>query len=649
MMPHRSSAQLCLLIMRVCSSSHQSTRGRPVRCGFLLALSLLLVGCMARPGDAPSTTAPTDISPAPPSLLVLHHEDDSDGQLCYEHTRHTLAYAKLPYTSFDLAAGASLPPLSPYRAVVVTTERLGALSIADARRLLQFVEDGGGLAVLFRGWHPMLGPAFGHPAAFDPLFTVLGSTQLQLHGHLMSGADGLTLDSLSLSILDFAATGSSLDSTATVLASAPPSDRPVAWIRRHGKGRALFWNATLLGIKTFRGALLQSIAAVQPFTARPMANAGTMYLDDFPSPGVATKMEPIASELGLSAADFYATRWYPDMRRLADTFGLTYTSTVIFAYNGVVRPPYAFTEWFTGRVATGGQVVYYSPWIAHQDAAHSEMALHGYNHQSLRLDNWPSQQNMTDALDAARARWITEAFAPLPTTYVPPMNQIDSTGMQALLDAFPTLTTVAGLYGGEFDLGQDREFGPDPWNDALYALPRNTSGYIFSDRFRLAMVSLMEVMGVWGHFVHPDEIYPNEDRYDSMHSLGISIPEGGFQWYGEPARDGLYYQFQEWLTFAERQYPWLRYMTAKETQATLRAYDALSWRGDIENRTLQLQTSQTPSFFVVTAPPDTPPPFLRGGDLLQRTETPLLTKFVVRATAHDLTLQFALPAHASAR
>ena len=569
--------------------------------------------------------------------------------MCYEHTQRTLAYAKLPYTSFDLAPGTPLPSLSSYRAVVVTTERLGALSVPDARRLLQFVEDGGGLAVLLRGWHPILGPAFGHPAAFDPPFTVLNPTQIKFHGHLMAGAEGLTLDSMSLSMYDFATTGSPLDSTATVLATAPPSNRPVAWIRRHGQGRALFWNATLLGTKPFRGALLQSIAAVQSVTARPIANSGTMYLDDFPSPGVATKMEPIASELGLSAAEFYATRWYPDMRRLADTFGLTYTSTVIFAYNGVVTPPYSFTEWFTGRVATGGQVVYYSPWIAHQDAAHSEMALHGYNHQSLRLANWPSQQNMTEALEAARGRWETEGFAPLPTTYVPPMNQIDSTGMEALLDAFPTLNTVAGLYDGAFALGQDREFGPDPWNDALYALPRNTSGYIFSDRSRLAMVSLMNVLGVWGHFIHPDEVYPNEDRYESMRTLGISVPEDGFRWYGEPARDGFYYQFKQWLAFADQRYPWLRYMTAQEARRTLQAYDALSWRADSEDHTLRIQTSQTPSFFVVTAPHDTPSPALHGGELLQRTETALLTTFVVRATARDLTLQFAPSAYASAR
>jgi hypothetical protein len=604
---------------------------------------------MARPGDAPPPAAPADVPPSPPSLLVLYHGDDADGQLCYEHTQRTLAYAKLPYTSFDLGTGAALPSLSSYRAVVVATEQMGALSIPDARRLLQFVEAGGGLAVLFRSWHPLLAPAFGHPTAFEPPFTTLEPTRLRLHGHLMPGAEGLTLDSLSLSILDFAATGSALDTSATVLATAPPSDRPIAWIRRHGQGRALFWNATVLGIKSFRGALLQSIAAVQPVTARPMANAATMYLDDFPSPGVATEMEPIASELGLSAADFYATRWYPDMRRLADMFGLTYTSTVIFAYNGVVRPPYSFTEWLSARVMAGSDVVYYAPWIAHQDAEHSEMALHGYNHQPLRLANWPSQQHMTSALDAARARWKTEDFAPLPTTYVPPMNQIDSTGMQALLDAFPTLNTVAGLYSGEYELGQDREFGRDPWNEALYALPRNTSGFILSDPFRLSMVSLMEVMGVWGHFVHPDEVYPNEDRYASMRALGISIPEDGFRWYGEPERDGFYYQFKDWLTFADRQYPWLRYMTAQDARRTLQAYDALSWRTDIEGHTLRIQTSQTPSFFVVTAPAHTPSPVLHGGELLQRTETALLAKFVVRATAPTLTLQFAPPAYASSR
>ena len=617
--------------------------------GVLVVLGLLLWGCTARPGNAPGATPSADVTPAPPSLLVLHHRDDPDGNQCFEQVQHTLDYAKLPYDTFDLGADTTLPALSSYRAVVAATEQLGALSVPDARRLLQFVEEGGGLAVLFRGWHPILGPAFGHAAAFDPQYTVEEPEQLRLHGHLMPGAEDLTLDSLSLSMLDFAATGSSLDSSATVLATARASGRPVAWTRSHGQGRALFWNATLLGGKAFRGALLQSIAAVQPYAVRPMANAGTMYLDDFPSPGVATKMEPIASEMGLSAAAFYATRWYPDMRRLADTFGLKYTSTVIFAYNGDVTPPYRFTEWLSARVATGGDVVYYSPWIAQQDGDFSEMALHGYNHQPLRVENWPSQDHMTTALQTARARWQTEGFAPMPRTYVPPMNRIDSTGMQALLEAFPTLNTVAGLYGGEYDLGQDREFGPEPWTDSLYALPRNTSGYIFSDPLRLSMISLMEVLGVWGHFIHPDEVYPNEDRYESMRDLGIIIPEGGFQWYGEPEQNGLYYQFKDWLSFAQRQYPWLRYLTAQETRAALQAYDDLSWRWERQERTLQIQASQHPSYFVVTTPPNTRSPILEGGTLLQRTETTLLTKFVVRATAPHITLQFVSPPYASAR
>jgi hypothetical protein len=134
-----------------------------------------------------------------------------------------------------------------------------------------------------------------------------------------------------------------------------------------------------------------------------------------------------------------------------------------------------------------------------------------------------------------------------------------------------------------------------------------------------------------------------------MRTLGISVPEDGFRWYGEPARDGFYYQFKQWLAFADQRYPWLRYMTAQEARRTLQAYDALSWRADSEDHTLRIQTSQTPSFFVVTAPHDTPSPALHGGELLQRTETALLTTFVVRATARDLTLQFAPSAYASAR
>lgn len=610
----------------------------------LLLLLLAQAGCSLRPTD-PEPQSASPVPPASPSLLVLHHSGDSDGRMCYQHVRQTLSYTKLPYDSINLSTD-SLPPLDDYRTVVTTTERLGALSMPDARRLLRFVEEGGGLAVLFRGWHPILGPLFGRPTTFDPEYTLVPNERLELHGRLMPGAGGLTLDSLSLSMLDVAAADTSLSPGTTVLATARRSGRPAAWYTPYGNGRTVFWNVGQLTSKSFRGAIIQSIAAVQPFSVRPLANWAALYLDDFPSPAVSTMMDPIASEFGLSAAEFYATRWYPDMRRLADEFGLTYTSTVTFSYNGSVRPPYRFQEWLNGRIALNGEVVYYSPWIARRDAHYSEMAFHGYNHQPLRRANWPSFAHMTKALTAARHRWHVDDLGPPPTTYVPPMNRIDSTGMQALTEIFPSLNVVAGLYGGTYALGQDREFGPDPWTDSLYALPRNTSGYILSDPLRLSMISLLEVLGAWGHFVHPDEVYPNEDRYESMRELGISIPDGGFQWYGESAQDGLYYQFREWLQFAHTQYPWLRYRTAQGAVSIMKNYDDLSWRWEeATDGAIRIRTSQTPSFFVAHAPAGIGPPDIRGGDLLQRTDTDLLTKFVVRATAPTITLQFADSPH----
>ena len=609
-----------------------------------VVLSLfMLAGCTSDSmSPAPSQFAP--VSPNAPSLLLLSHAEDADGAQCVREVRQTLAYTKWPYDHLDLSTNTGLPDLAPYRAVVVATEQLDRLSSADARRLTEYVADGGGLAVLFRGWHPMLGKLFGYPTTFAPDYLSLPNEQVVLHGQLMPGTNDLSLDSLWVSLFDFEVEGASLPSTSTILATAGRSGRPLAWLSRYGAGRTVFWNTGLLSHKAFRGLILQSISAVQPYTVRPMANWGAVYLDDFPSPALSTPVEPIASEMGLSVASFYATRWYPDMRRLADEFGLTYTSTVIFSYGGAVTPPYRFAEWLMGRVALNGEVVYYSPWIARRDARHSEVALHGYNHQPLTLENWTSPHYMTAALSAAHQRWQFDDIAPPPTTYVPPMNQVDSTGVQALVETFPSLTTVAGLHDGTFALGQDREFGPEPWNESLYALPRNTSGYILSDRLRLDMTSLMEVLGGWGHFVHPDEVFPNEDRYDSMRSVGITIPETGFRWRGEPARDGLYYQFRQWLTFARTHYPWLRYVTAQEAASIMQTYEHLTWRWDAPTPgTVQIQTTRAPSFFVVYVPSGTDISSISGGDLLQQTDTSLLTKVVIRASAPLVTIQITDP------
>jgi hypothetical protein len=539
-----------------------------------------------------------------------------------------------------MASPSELPALDDFETLAVVTERIRELDVASARRITEHVAAGGGIAVLTPAWHPLLGKLFARPDVFEaPHRPGLVEDTIVLEGRLLPGAAGLALPAARYSQLDLAADELRGRDGVTILAETVPGLRPVAWTNRYGRGRAVYWNASVLGTTATRGLIAQSLVAAQERTIRPMANWGVVYLDDFPSPASSAELEPVATEFGLGMAEFYATRWYPDMRRLAERFGLTYTSGLVFSYDGSTVPPFRFDEWLAGIVRHGGRAVFYAPWITRLDARSSEIALHGYNHEPLTVENWGSEATMVRALERARWRWETDGLAPLPETYIPPMNVIDSVGVQALTRAFPELRTIAGLHHGPFDQGQGREFGPEPWNEGLYALPRTTSGYILTPGMKLAMLSGLHVVGGWGHFVHPDEVYPNEHRYMAFRSRGIEVPPEGLRWRNHPADDGLYHTFEAWLEFVRDRYPWLRYMQAAEAARTMRRYQETPFTATVDGDVVRIACGSGGLFFTVYSRSGERIAEVAGAEIVHQGRTGLFTYHVLRSEAPQVSLR----------
>lgn len=571
-------------------------------------------------------------------LLLVDSADPYAGRVAAQ-ARAALHRARMPFREHDVQSGDPLPGLDSLGAVLTIVERLGLVSDADVARLEAFVEAGGGLAVLYRGWSARTAPLLGFASAARPAF-VFEPEALAMTVPLMPGGDGLRLRPEILSSLDARA-----QPGCTVLAERQTAEGattgPAAWVCDRGAGRVAFWNVSALSGKEFRGHVLQTLALVYPEHARPVARWAVMFLDDFTSPAPNAKLEPVWSRYGQTPAQFYAETWYPDMVRLAEQTGLVYTSTVIYAYNGRTTPPFRFNEWLNGHIVVRGETVPYSPWMANQDARRSEQALHGYNHQSLQLSRWGSRESMVLALQAARQRWELEGVAPLPTTYVPPQNYIDSVGVSALREAFPEFRTIAGLYTGRFEDGADREFGPEPWDPELYALPRSTSGFILTDNQRLKMLTVLHTIGAWNHFVHPDEVYANEDREATYREAGLSSPsEIGWDHDGE----GFYPAFVEWVAFVREHYPWLQFVRADEAADRMRAFDRLqtrwaSSRADGRRR-LDVSASRAGQTFYVWARPGERLGAVEGGTVLDVWEGGALTQIVVEASGPRFSVEF---------
>lgn len=590
---------------------------------------------------APEIAPPPAHRPADPGsrVLVVYDREDPNSVGCKDHTVRVLEYGKTPHVAWDMQSRAPLPPLEDFGTVAVVTGRIQQLGAGEANRVVDFVSRGGGLAMLVPGWHPMLGKVFRRPAIFLPEIrqSTPGDT-IALHGLLMPGAEGLRLSG-PYGWLDLSSSELTTDGEVRVLASTADGARPVAWTNPYHRGHALYWNANVLCGTSARGLIAQSLVAVRDLSIRPLANWGVIYLDDFPSPASSVRLEPIATEFGQGMAEFYANRWYPDMRRIAARFGLTYTSALVFSYNGSTAPPYRFDEWLAGIVRRDRRAVYYSPWMSRRNARFSEVGFHGYNHEPLTLRNWRSESNMVRALERARWRWEADGIGSFPEIYVPPMNVIDSVGVQALARVFPSVKVIAGSNYGLHEEGQGREFGPEPWNTSLYAFPRNTSGYVLTDGMKLDMLSLLHVVGGWGHFIHPDDVFPNEHRTKLLRNDGVPLTADQLRWHGTRENEGLLPRFERWLRFTRDHYPWIRYMSASRAADEMKAHQAAAFSSTRTADGIRVDLDENEGFFAVYSRRGERVVDVSGGEVIHRGRTPLFTYHVLRSDGRTVHLR----------
>ena len=573
------------------------------------------------------------------SVLVLYDSTEEYGMACYEQTVIALRTARIPYRSFNLGPTNILPPLQNYASVLITTETVWKLTPEACAQLTQYVREGGGAAVLFRGWNEGLQELFGIRFTTAPNVIATKSRGLVFTKEFLPGFRNLTLnDQL---IPDVSRFDVELDSSAIVFATTAVGSYPVAWFERFGAGRIVYWNTSLLSTKVYRGLISASMGCIQPWTSVMLMNFSTVCLDDFPLPSPNVQVEPLKTEFHQTPSEFYALRWFPDMMKLAQRYDLKYTSGLIFSYSEMTTPPYIYLEWTRSEMVVGGKPINSSVWVAREASREIELGLHGHNHEPLTLGIWKTEGNMELALQAARRRWEVDNLGPLPSSYIPPMNVIDSTGIRALAASFPSVKVVGGQFMGKYELGQGREFGPEPWDHELTDVPRTTSGYIMDDFSRIATVSMVHALGVWNHFVHPDDVINAAARYQESVRDFQSVDVTG--WYDEPARDGLYYRFQAWLDFIQATYPWLRRVTLNESREIVQQFAAASVTVESAGRLVRFSSASVPSFYLFYLPPENRVVSIKGGHLLSQRILAFSKYIVVQANAPSMELKLANP------
>lgn len=335
---------------------------------------------------------------------------------------------------------------------------------------------------------------------------------------------------------------------------------PLLWEHAYGQGKCLVYNGEVRDDKTNIGLLTAIVAHCGEDGIYPVVGAKLFFIDDFPAPVPEGNFEKIYEELHVSTAEFFRHIWWPFMRECAEQYDLKYTGLIIESYGNQVKGPFVPTK---GRQARDNLIVYGRELL---DMG-GELGLHGYNHQSLAPEGynqeeldyvpWESKEDMVESLQELR-RYVKSAYPDYEfQSYVPPSDILSPEGHAAVKEAFPELKVYSSLFDGLYsEKGYYQDFTRN--EDGTYEIPRISSGYAPSRENMWENISVINYIGVFSHFVHPDELF-----YEESKDLTWGIMTD---------------QFQKFLGEINSRFGWLRPTTDSECTAYFADYLDMDYR-----------------------------------------------------------------------
>lgn len=474
--------------------------------------------------------------------------------------RKACDYTKIPYRSVNLStwnSGHSIPE-STRVIVIYNTKRLNDASIP---KLMDFVAKGGTIFIPYAMEDRRMSYLYGFKPEAE-YATDTKSMGWYFNTPMLPGMKGKTYSG-ELAFFGFDA--QNFTNKVKILATAINNPKyPLIVENAVGKGHVLLYNTSGEFIKADRGFLFAGVLKGLEGIPYPIANAATIFLDDFPSPQYETKVEPVASELNVNMADFVNNIWWPDMKKLSKEFKIPYSAMTTFDYRNKIVPPFTLDQWNAEKITINNKTELLTDYLV-KDAAKNghELAFHGYNHVSLMKDLWKNQQFIGTSLNTVKKKWEISNFGKLPATYVPPSNEIDKMGVIELKKAMPSLKYLCSLYLGDIRDGGGREFDYDPYEKNFFDYPRISSGFYLSDDRKYNIHSMYLVTGIWTHFVHPDDIFQIPDKNSKDTDLRDLRNGENLGWYKSKGKDkAMFPEFRGILKQMTNTYPQMRFMDA---------------------------------------------------------------------------------------
>lgn len=358
---------------------------------------------------------------------------------------------------------------------------------------------------------------------------------------------------------------------------------PLLWENQAGQGKILAYNGTVRDDKTNIGILTALLAHCGTETVYPVLGTKVFYIDDFPSPVPEGVNPRIYDEMELTTAEFYRQRWWPYMQNIAQEFGLKYTGLIIESYGDVVKPPFPEPAGRRHRddfIVYGRELLNMGGELGVHGYNHQPLAPKGYNEDELEYVPWESQADMVASLKELR-RYIEAAYPDYAMhTYVPPSDILSPEGRAAVLEVFPEVQIFSSLYDGPAEArAYIQNYQRN--DDGTFELPRTSAGYHPQRQSMYEQISMLNYIGNFSHFVHPDELFYAESK-----DLSWADMEQGLR---------------DFLTEINKRYDWLKPVTNVECMNYFADYLDMDYRvqRDADELTIYCWQNRYPLSFVL--------------------------------------------------
>ncbi|SHG94356.1 DUF2194 domain-containing protein [Tepidibacter thalassicus] len=437
-------------------------------------------------------------------ILVLYSRKDEGSNSLYNNIYYTFNMAKLNYKLINIESKdveKEINKLKKDDLLVIGSERL--YEIKKPQKIRQYIEKGGKVVFLVRSNFNQFNNIVGIKKNRGFLKNTLNGFKFEKK--LFPGLDKLeiTNEKIINSSLDV-----ELNDSVDILATS--ENRPIIWTNKYKKGQILYINSTLMMDKANRGLLLQYISYIDDCFLSTIFNGKIVNIDDFPAPIKPGKDEVIYSQYNMDNKSFYKNIWWSSIYNIAKKYNIKYTGLVIGTYTNTTKTPLNKLNKLELE-----DIKYFGRKLLEN---YGEIGIHGYNHNSLALDNqinfkkynynkWESQKVMEKGLTILKNN-LNNIYGRIKIyTYVPASNIISKEGKVAVKNVFKDIKIYAGLYTGEPEKGVlYQEFGKDPDVSGVYDFPRLSSGYHYNVDVMWDIYNGIAHYGIFNHFIHPDDI-----------------------------------------------------------------------------------------------------------------------------------------------